>query len=62
MFLGVFFAPFTRFARPLLLFWAALIAFSQVYVGVHFPLDVVCGATIGGIIGWLTGVWGYKMA
>lgn len=62
MFLGVFFAPFTRFARPLLLFWAALIAFSQVYVGVHFPLDVVCGATIGAIIGWLTGAWGYKMA
>ena len=26
---------------------AALIAFSRVYVGVHFPLDVVAGAVLG---------------
>jgi undecaprenyl-diphosphatase len=32
--------------------WAFLIAYAQVYVGVHFPLDVICGALIGSIIGW----------
>ncbi|MBS1602147.1 MAG: phosphatase PAP2 family protein [Bacteroidetes bacterium] len=32
--------------------WAFLIAYAQVYVGVHFPLDVTCGALIGSIIGW----------
>lgn len=27
--------------------WAGLIAFSQVYVGVHFPVDVTSGAIFG---------------
>ncbi len=33
--------------------WATLIAYSQVYVGVHFPLDVLCGGGIGATIGGL---------
>ncbi|MEQ1554224.1 MAG: phosphatase PAP2 family protein, partial [Ferruginibacter sp.] len=33
--------------------WAALICFAQVYVGVHFPLDVICGGIIGFIFGYL---------
>ena len=39
----------------LFLFWAALISFAQVYVGVHYPLDVAAGALIGIIIGYLPG-------
>lgn len=30
---------------------AALIAFSRVYVGVHFPLDVLAGAVLGSLLG-----------
>lgn len=41
-----------RWIKPWLWTWAAIISFSQVYVGVHFPIDIVCGATIGIIIGW----------
>jgi undecaprenyl-diphosphatase len=37
-----------------LLGWAGLIAFSQVYVGVHYPLDVFGGALLGSLLGWLT--------
>jgi undecaprenyl-diphosphatase len=33
------------------IFWAALISYSQVYVGVHFPLDVLCGGLLGATIG-----------
>lgn len=33
------------------LFWAASIAFGQVYVGVHYPLDVLGGSLLGAIIG-----------
>jgi membrane-associated phospholipid phosphatase len=35
------------------IFWAALICFAQVYVGVHFPVDVTAGAIYGGLVGWL---------
>ena len=35
--------------------WAALICFAQVYVGVHYPLDVIVGAIVGIIIGYLPG-------
>ncbi|MCB0518638.1 MAG: phosphatase PAP2 family protein [Lewinellaceae bacterium] len=42
---------FRRVKWPLL-FWAFAISFAQVYVGVHFPLDVVCGALLGSLIAW----------
>ena len=41
-----------RWIRPVALVWAGLIAFSQVYVGVHYPLDVIVGALLGSVIGW----------
>jgi undecaprenyl-diphosphatase len=41
-----------RWVRPALLSWAALIAFSQVYVGLHYPGDVLGGAMIGSLIAW----------
>jgi undecaprenyl-diphosphatase len=33
--------------------WAFLISYAQVYVGVHYPLDVIAGAAVGIIIGYL---------
>jgi membrane-associated phospholipid phosphatase len=42
-----------RFLRLPLIFWAASIAFGQVYVGVHFPLDVMGGTVLGIFIGYL---------
>ena len=34
--------------------WAFLVSYSQVYVGVHFPLDVFCGAVVGYWLGFIT--------
>ena len=34
--------------------WAFLISYAQVYVGVHFPMDVFCGALLGSLIGYGT--------
>jgi undecaprenyl-diphosphatase len=34
--------------------WAFFIAYAQVYVGVHYPLDVVGGAGLGVLAGLLT--------
>ncbi|WP_298506832.1 phosphatase PAP2 family protein [uncultured Maribacter sp.] len=36
-----------------LLFWAAMVAYSRVYIGVHFPLDILTGTAIGVFLGWL---------
>jgi membrane-associated phospholipid phosphatase len=33
------------------LLWATLVAYAQVYVGVHYPLDVLAGALLGTLIG-----------
>lgn len=38
------------------LLWATAISFAQIYVGVHYPLDIVGGALLGCSIGFLTGV------
>jgi membrane-associated phospholipid phosphatase len=35
--------------------WAILVSYSQIYVGVHFPFDVIFGAILGSIIGYITG-------
>jgi undecaprenyl-diphosphatase len=35
--------------------WAGLIAYAQVYVGVHYPLDVLSGSLVGLTAGLLTG-------
>ena len=40
---------FPRLA-PLLYLLAAAVAFSRVYVGVHYPLDIVGGAVLGVLI------------
>ena len=36
---------------PWLFLLAAAVAFSRVYVGVHYPLDVLAGAALGALVG-----------
>ncbi len=47
----------TKFDKwPLVFFlWAFSISYAQVYVGVHYPLDVTCGGLFGILIGYLSG-------
>ena len=35
--------------------WALSVAYAQVYVGVHYPLDVICGALLGTLFGFSFG-------
>jgi undecaprenyl-diphosphatase len=36
----------------LLFLWAAIYAYSRVYVGVHYPLDILVGALVGLLVGY----------
>lgn len=41
---------------PLLFFmWAASIGYAQMYIGVHYPIDILGGTLIGLAIGYFTG-------
>lgn len=39
-----------RWVFPLLVLWAAVIAYSRVYIGVHYPLDILTGMLMGTLI------------
>jgi undecaprenyl-diphosphatase len=49
VFLGCYFPSL----RGALLVAAGLTAYSRVYCGVHFPSDVMAGAAVGSLLGWL---------
>lgn len=34
--------------------WAAFISYTRIYLGVHYPADILVGATIGAVCGWLS--------
>ena len=35
-----------------ILLWASIICYSRVYLGVHYPGDVIGGSLVGSFIGW----------
>jgi len=52
-----FFMTYVALARRRCRVWALLlasaVAFSRVYVGMHFPSDIFAGAALGALGGWL---------
>lgn len=38
---------------PILVLWASFICYTRVYLGVHYPSDVVAGSLLGATIGFL---------
>ncbi len=41
-----------RFILPLALSYASLVSYSRIYLGVHYPLDVLTGIITGSLIGF----------
>ena len=33
--------------------WAVVVSYSRIYMGVHYPLDILVGAFIGVVLAWL---------
>jgi undecaprenyl-diphosphatase len=41
---------------PGLFLWAALISYTRIYLGVHYPMDIIIGALVGviaALISWI---------
>ena len=53
VFFGLLYKKKFRYLIYISLFYASLISYSRIYLGVHFPLDIIFGATFGIIIGIL---------
>lgn len=43
----------SRLMTVCLFFWACITSYSRVYLGVHFPGDILCGALLGVVVGWV---------
>ena len=41
------------FIVPFLLVWASLICYTRIYLGVHYPGDILAGALLGMLIGFI---------
>ena len=50
IFLGILFRKYYKNLIWFLLIWAALVAYSRIYLGVHYPGDIVVGAAIGSLL------------
>ncbi len=53
VFFGAILKSEAKYMATVLLLWATLVAYSRIYIGVHFPLDIITGALIGSLLGWL---------
>jgi undecaprenyl-diphosphatase len=52
VFIGLLLKPYYKKLIFILLFWSAIVAYSRIYVGVHYPLDIICGMTFGALSGF----------
>lgn len=53
LFIGLILKNRFKYLLYFLICWALLMGYSRIYIGVHYPLDVVLGALFGAVTGTL---------
>jgi len=53
VFLGYQFKKIFKYSAILLITWAVFISYSRIYVGVHYPADLIVGALWGAFVAYL---------
>lgn len=51
IFIGLLLKRFYKYIFGFMLIWALVVSYSRIYVGVHYPGDVLTGIVIGTLIG-----------
>ena len=52
IFIGLTLKNRFKYLLYILIIWALLMAYSRVYIGVHYPLDILCGMIFGALNGF----------
>jgi len=52
-FFGLLLKNHIKYIAGILIFWAIVVAYSRVYLGMHFPLDIVTGLIFGMTYGFI---------
>ncbi|MGX1929493.1 phosphatase PAP2 family protein [Flagellimonas sp. 2504JD4-2] len=52
-FFALMFHKRVKYIGLLLVVWALTVAYSRIYIGVHYPLDVLTGMLMGIFFGWV---------
>lgn len=47
-----FFKSRYRYFPLFIILWAAVVSYSRIYLGVHYPADILAGAILGALIGF----------
>ena len=51
VFIGGLLKPYYKGLLPLLVVWAFGMGYSRIYIGVHYPLDLITGYSVGALLG-----------